>query len=193
MGNDTFVTWSQPELKGKKYFILQFSGNHTQPHPQQLLTQRLRGTVQHVDLTQEDVAQKLCDIEALNEAQTRAVLRGAQAGYVDNNSHVEMEEEIFSLVVFSNVTGVLLENFIRMKLRVLIITRENEHLKQDFRYVQWKMVSSMNIFVFRKFFNHLMELKYFDTVIFPITELEFTYIIFECLPELLTLFGILSS
>lgn len=146
MGNDTFVTWSQPELKGKKYFILQFSGNHTQPHPQQLLRQHLRGTVQHVDLTQEDVAQKLCDIDALNEVQTRAVLRSAQAGYIDNNSHVELEEEVFSLVVLSNVTGVLLEHFNRIKLRVLIITRENEHLKQDFRYVQWKTVSFMSVF-----------------------------------------------
>ncbi|XP_036217626.2 protogenin [Bactrocera oleae] len=142
MGNDTFVTWSQPELKGKKYFILQFSGNHTQPHPQQLLRQHLRGTVQHVDLTQEDVAQKLCDIDALNEVQTRAVLRSAQAGYIDNNSHVELEEEVFSLVVLSNVTGVLLEHFNRIKLRVLIITRENEHLKQDFRYVQWKTIEN---------------------------------------------------
>lgn len=139
--NDTFVTWSQPELEGKKYFILQFSNNYTQPHPQQLLTQRLRGTLQHVDLTQQDVARRLCDITALDEMETLAVLRNAQAQYLDNNSHVEMEEEVFNLVVYANVTGVLLQHFQRIKLRVLIVTRENEHLKQDFRYVQWKTVS----------------------------------------------------
>ncbi|XP_036323835.1 uncharacterized protein LOC118737447 [Rhagoletis pomonella] len=142
MGNDTFVTWSQPELEGKKYFIIQLSSNYTQPHPKQLLNQRLRGTTQHVDLTPQDVAQKLCDISALNEAEMRAVLRGAQAQYIDNNSHVELEEELFSLVVRANVTGVLLPNFQRMKLRVLIITRENENLRQDFRYVQWKTVEN---------------------------------------------------
>ncbi|XP_054728374.1 uncharacterized protein LOC129237572 [Anastrepha obliqua] len=142
MGNDTFVTWSQPELDGKKYFILQFSCNYTQPHPQQLLSQRLRGTTQHVDLTQQDVAQKLCDITALNETEMRAVLRGAQAQYIDNNSHVELEEEVFSLVVFANITGVLLQDFQRVKFRVLIITRENEHLRQDFRYVQWKTIEN---------------------------------------------------
>uniref|UniRef100_W8BCB8 Cell adhesion molecule-related/down-regulated by oncogenes n=2 Tax=Ceratitis capitata TaxID=7213 RepID=W8BCB8_CERCA len=140
--NDTFVTWSQPELEGKKYFILQFSNNYTQPHPQQLLTQRLRGTLQHVDLTQQDVARRLCDITALDEMETLAVLRNAQAQYLDNNSHVEMEEEVFNLVVYANVTGVLLQHFQRIKLRVLIVTRENEHLKQDFRYVQWKTIEN---------------------------------------------------
>ncbi|XP_067618309.1 protogenin isoform X2 [Eurosta solidaginis] len=140
--NNTFVTWSQPELEGKKYFILQFSSNFTQPHPNQLLSQRLCGTFQHVDLTLQDVAQKLRDITALNEREMRAVLRGAQAQYIDNNSHIELEEEIFNLVVLANVTGVLLQNFQRLKLRVLIITRENEHLRQDFRYVQWKKIEN---------------------------------------------------
>jgi len=68
---------------------------------------------------------------------------------------LELEEDIFSLVVDANVTGMLLQHFTRIKMRVLIITSENEFLGQDFRYVQWKIVSRLYC---RGLFFHLFNI-----------------------------------
>ncbi|XP_037950025.1 uncharacterized protein LOC119681036 [Teleopsis dalmanni] len=144
-GNDTFVTWSQPDLSLKKYFILQFSINYTNPHPKQMLDQQLLGTTRHVNLTQEDVSKDLTNIEPLNGTVVRAILKRAESKYIDNDArvnHLETDEDIFNLVVPANVSGVLMQNFTCIKLRVLIITSENENLAQDFRYVHWKSIDN---------------------------------------------------
>lgn len=146
LGNDTFVKWSQAELDNKKYFILQFSINHTHPHPAQLLDGPLHGTVTSVEEKADEVRRQLTIIRPLNQSAAATVLRNAEHEVLDNEVDdvtLEMEEDIFSLVVDANVTGLLLQHFSRIKMRVLIITSENEFLAQDFRYVQWKIVSRL--------------------------------------------------
>ncbi|XP_030370597.1 uncharacterized protein LOC115621173 [Scaptodrosophila lebanonensis] len=143
--NDTFVFWSQAELETKKYFILQFSINHTHPHPEQLLKSPLIGTVAPVDLNEDIVRRQLTTIEPLNQTAATNVLRNAEHEVLDNevdDMALELEEDIFSLVVDANVTGLLLQHFTRIKMRVLIITSENEYLGQDFRYVRWKIIEN---------------------------------------------------
>ncbi|EDW68018.2 uncharacterized protein Dvir_GJ22775 [Drosophila virilis] len=145
LGNDTFVKWSQAELDNKKYFILQFSINHTHPHPAQLLDGPLHGTVTSVEEKADEVRRQLTIIRPLNQSAAATVLRNAEHEVLDNEVDdvtLEMEEDIFSLVVDANVTGLLLQHFSRIKMRVLIITSENEFLAQDFRYVQWKIIEN---------------------------------------------------
>lgn len=156
LGNNTFVTWSLTDLTTKMYFIIQFSINFTTPHPSQLLSQHLKGTVQHVNLTQEDIFHKLKNIEPLNERESKIVLKNAISNYGDNDASIvnglEAAEDIFSLVLHANVTGLLLKNFTHLKLRVLLITSDNEYLAQDLRYVEWKTVS-IEFFVKNKIAN----------------------------------------
>ncbi|XP_062127284.1 uncharacterized protein LOC133839664 [Drosophila sulfurigaster albostrigata] len=145
LGNDTFVKWSQAELDNKKYFILQFSVNHTHPHPAQLLDGPLHGTVTPVEEKADEVRRHLTIIRPLNQSAAATVMRNAEYEVLDNEVDdvtLEMEEDIFSLVVDASVTGVLLQHFSRIKMRVLIITSENEFLAQDFRYVQWKIIEN---------------------------------------------------
>ncbi|EDW15461.2 uncharacterized protein LOC6573941 [Drosophila mojavensis] len=145
LGNDTFVKWSQAELDNKKYFILQFSINHTHPHPAQLLDGPLHGTVTAVEEKPDEVRRQLTIIRPLNQSAAATVLRNAEHEVLDNEVDdltLEIEEDIFSLVVDANVTGLLLHHFTRIKMRVLIITSENEYLAQDFRYVQWKIIEN---------------------------------------------------
>lgn len=142
---DLFITWSQPDIDSKKYFIVQFSINDTQPHPQAFISaeQQLKGTTVLVELNKEDVASKLVDIKALDKKSSLEVIYRAQSKYIDNESRdsdPEPEDEIYNIVFRANVTGILLKNFTRAKVRVLIVTTENEDLRQDFRYVQWKIV-----------------------------------------------------
>uniref|UniRef100_A0A1A9W811 Ig-like domain-containing protein n=1 Tax=Glossina brevipalpis TaxID=37001 RepID=A0A1A9W811_9MUSC len=147
IGNDTFVTWSITDLSTKKYFIIQFSINHTSPNPEVLLAQPLSGTMQHVNLTQEDINHKLRSIETLNLTETKRILKNAMSNYSDNevsNNNLEVIDDVFSLVVPANVTGLMLRNFTRLKVRVLVITTDNEHMAQDFRYVEWRTVSLEN-------------------------------------------------
>ncbi|XP_034489215.1 uncharacterized protein LOC117792968 [Drosophila innubila] len=145
LGNDTFVTWSQAELDNKKYFILQFSINHTHPHPAQLLNGPLHGTVTPVEEKEDQVRRHLTIIRPLNQSAAATVIKNAEYEVLDNEVDdvtLEMEEDIFSLVVEASVTGLLLQHFTRIKMRVLIITSENEFLAQDFRYVQWKIIEN---------------------------------------------------
>ncbi|KAH8310772.1 hypothetical protein KR044_002989 [Drosophila immigrans] len=145
LGNDTFVKWSQAELDNKKYFILQFSVNHTHPHPAQLLDGPLHGTLTPVEEKADEVRRHLTVIRPLNQSAAATVMRNAEYEVLDNEVDdvtLEMEEDIFSLVVDASVTGVLLQHFSRIKMRVLIITSENEFLAQDFRYVQWKIIEN---------------------------------------------------
>lgn len=146
VGNDTFVKWSQGELENKKYFILQFSVNHTHPHPSQLLNGPLHGTLTPVEEKVDEVRRHLTIIQPLNQTAAATVLRNAEHEVLDNevdDMTLELEEDIFSMVVDASVTGMLLQRFTRIKMRVLIITSENEFLGQDFRYVQWKIVSRL--------------------------------------------------
>ncbi|XP_041452326.1 uncharacterized protein LOC111069478 [Drosophila obscura] len=145
LGNDTYVKWSQAELDNKKYFILQFSINHTHPHPSQLLNGPLHGTLSPVEEKVDEVRRHLTIIQPLNQTAAATVLRNAEHEVLDNEVDdvtLEMEEDIFSLVVDASVTGMLLQRFVRIKMRVLIITSENEFLGQDFRYVQWKIIEN---------------------------------------------------
>ncbi|XP_070138073.1 uncharacterized protein plum [Drosophila bipectinata] len=145
VGNDTFVKWSQGELETKKYFILQFSVNHTYPHPSQLLNGPLHGTLTPVEEKVDEVRRHLTIIQPLNQSAAATVLRNAEHEVLDNevdDMTLELEEDIFSLVVDASVTGMLLQRFTRIKMRVLIITSENEFLGQDFRYVQWKIIEN---------------------------------------------------
>ncbi|KAH8306154.1 hypothetical protein KR018_002660 [Drosophila ironensis] len=145
VGNDTFVKWSQGELENKKYFILQFSVNHTHPHPSQLLKGPLHGTLTPVEEKADEVRRHLTIIQPLNESAAATVLRNAEHEVLDNevdDMTLELEEDIFSMVVDASVTGMLLQRFSRIKMRVLIITSENEFLGQDFRYVQWKIIEN---------------------------------------------------
>ncbi|KAL7728930.1 hypothetical protein ACLKA6_004263 [Drosophila palustris] len=145
LGNDTFVKWSQAELNNKKYFILQFSINHTHPHPAQLLDGPLHGTVTPVEEKADEVRRHLTIIKPLNQSAACTVMKNAEYEVLDNEVDdvtLEMEEDIFSLVVDASVTGLLLQHFSRIKMRVLIITSENEFLAQDFRYVQWKIIEN---------------------------------------------------
>lgn len=143
VGNDTFVKWSQGQLENKKYFILQFSINHTHPHPAQLLNGSLQGTLTSVEEKADQVRHHLTEIQPLNQSAAATVLRNVE--HEDNvvDDTLELEDDIFSLVVDASVTGILLQRFTRIKMRVLIITTENEFLGQDFRYVQWKIVSRL--------------------------------------------------
>jgi len=147
VGNDTFVKWSQGKLDNKKYFILQFSINHTHPHPAQLLNGSLYGTLSKDGSPEEkadEVRRHLKIIQPLNQSAAATVLRNVEhEDNVVDDMTLELEEDIFSLVVDANVTGMLLQHFTRIKMRVLIITSENEFLGQDFRYVQWKIVSRL--------------------------------------------------
>ncbi|XP_017079714.1 uncharacterized protein LOC108113583 [Drosophila eugracilis] len=142
VGNDTFVKWSQGQLDNKKYFILQFSINHTHPHPSQLLNDSLLGTVTSVEEKADEVRSHLTKIQPLNQSAAATVLRNVE--HEDNvvDDVLELEEDIFSLVVDASVTGMLLQRFTRIKMRVLVITTENEFLGQDFRYVQWKIIEN---------------------------------------------------
>ncbi|KAH8313171.1 hypothetical protein KR067_001335 [Drosophila pandora] len=145
VGNDTFVKWSQGELENKKYFILQFSVNHTHPHPSQLLNGPLHGTLTPVEEKVDEVRRHLTIIQPLNQTAAATVLRNAEHEVLDNevdDMTLELEEDIFSMVVDASVTGMLLQRFTRIKMRVLIITSENEFLGQDFRYVQWKIIEN---------------------------------------------------
>ncbi|XP_068153221.1 uncharacterized protein plum [Drosophila tropicalis] len=146
VGNDTFVKWSQAELDNKKYFILQFSINHTHPHPSQLLVNGpLQGTITPVKDKADEVLRALTIIHPLNQSAGATILSNAEHEVLDNEVDdvtLEMEEDIFSMVVNANVTGILLQHFMRIKMRVLIITSENEFLGQDFRYVQWKTIEN---------------------------------------------------
>ncbi|XP_017007739.2 uncharacterized protein plum [Drosophila takahashii] len=143
VGNDTFVKWSQGELANKKYFILQFSINHTHPHPSQLLDGTLFGTQTSVEEKADEVRRHLKVIQPLNETAAKNVLKNVE--HEDNvveDMTLELEEDIFNLVVDASVTGMLLQRFTSIKMRVLIITSENEFLGQDFRYVQWKIIEN---------------------------------------------------
>lgn len=144
-GNSTFVTWSLIDFTNKKYFIIQFSINFTQPPPEVLFSTDLIGTLQHVNLTLQDISQKLTRIDPLNMSEAKHILKNAVTSYSDNDASasngLETDEDIYSLVVHANVTGIMLTNFTRLKLRVLVITPDNENLAQDFRYVEWKTVS----------------------------------------------------
>uniref|UniRef100_A0A1I8M4Q9 Uncharacterized protein n=1 Tax=Musca domestica TaxID=7370 RepID=A0A1I8M4Q9_MUSDO len=143
-GNNTFVTWSLTDFNNEKYFIIQFSTNFTQPAPEILLSPDLIGTTQHVNLTLQDISHKLTRIYPLNMMESRRVLKNAITSYGDNDvsmpDDLESDEDIYSLVVHANVTGLMLSNFTRLKLRILVITTDNENLAQDFRYVEWKTV-----------------------------------------------------
>uniref|UniRef100_A0A1I8PTL1 Uncharacterized protein n=1 Tax=Stomoxys calcitrans TaxID=35570 RepID=A0A1I8PTL1_STOCA len=143
-GNDTFVTWSITDFNNKKYFIIQFAINFTQPHPEELFRPHLMGTLQHVNLTLQDISQKLTSIEPVNQLEAKRILKNAITSYSDNDASIandlEPDEDIYSLVLHANVTGLMLSNFTRLKLRVLVITSDNENLAQDFRYVEWKTV-----------------------------------------------------
>lgn len=145
VGNDTFVKWSQGQLENKKYFILQFSINHTNPHPDQLLNGSLYGTLSPVEEKADEVRRHLTLIQPLNQTAAATVLRNAEHEMDTENDEMslELEDDIFSMVVDASVTGMLLQRFTRIKMRVLIITSENEFLGQDFRYVQWKIVSRL--------------------------------------------------
>lgn len=146
LGNDTYVKWSQGDLENKKYFIVQFSINHTHPHPAQLLDGPLRGTVTPVEEKPDEIRRKLTVLRPLNQSAAATVLRNAEHEVLDNEVDdvtLEMEEDIYSLVLDDSATGLLLQHFSRIKMRVLIITSENEFLAQDFRYVQWKIVSRL--------------------------------------------------
>ncbi|XP_037825660.1 uncharacterized protein LOC119613700 [Lucilia sericata] len=144
LGNNTFVTWSLIALNTKKYFIVQFSINNSSPDPQRAVSQPLVGTVQIVNLNAEDIYHKLRNIEALNASESRRVLQNAVSSYSDNDAtlsnNLDGEENIFNLVLPGNVTGLMMNHFTRLKLRVLLITSENENLAQDFRYVEWKSI-----------------------------------------------------
>ncbi|EDV53538.2 uncharacterized protein LOC6554203 [Drosophila erecta] len=142
VGNDTFVKWSQGQLENKKYFILQFSINHTHPHPAQLLNGSLQGTLTSVEEKADQVRRHLTAVQPLNQSAAATVLRNVE--HEDNvvDDTLELEDDIFSLVVDASVTGILLQRFTRIKMRVLIITTENEYLGQDFRYVQWKIIEN---------------------------------------------------
>ncbi|KAH8407081.1 hypothetical protein KR222_006111 [Zaprionus bogoriensis] len=145
LGNDTFVKWSQGDLENKKYFIVQFSVNHTHPHPAQLLDGPLYGTVTPVEEKPDEIRRQLSVVRPLNQSAAATVLRNAEHEVLDNevdDMTLEMEEDIYSLVVEASVTGLLLQHFSRIKMRVLIITSENEFLAQDFRYVQWKIIEN---------------------------------------------------
>ncbi|KAH8346823.1 hypothetical protein KR059_000257 [Drosophila kikkawai] len=144
VGNDTFVKWSQGQLENKKYFILQFSINHTNPHPEQLLNGSLYGTLSPVEEKADEVRRHLTIIQPLNHSAAATVLRNAEHEQDTENDEMtlELEDDIFSLVVDASVTGMLLQRFTRIKMRVLIITSENEFLGQDFRYVQWKIIEN---------------------------------------------------
>lgn len=146
LGNDTYVKWSQGDLENKKYFIVQFSINHTHPHPAQLLDGPLLGTVTPVEEKPDEIRRKLTVLRPLNQSAAATVLRNAEHEVLDNEVDdvtLEMEEDIYSLVLDASATGLLLQHFSRIKMRVLIITSENEFLAQDFRYVQWKIVSRL--------------------------------------------------
>ncbi|KAH8246819.1 hypothetical protein KR032_000847 [Drosophila birchii] len=144
VGNDTFVKWSQGQLENKKYFILQFSINHTNPHPEQLLNGSLYGTLSPVEEKADEVRRHLTLIQPLNQTAAANVLRNAEHEQDTENDEMtlELEDDIFSMVVDASVTGMLLQRFTRIKMRVLIITSENEFLGQDFRYVQWKIIEN---------------------------------------------------
>ncbi|XP_044315127.1 uncharacterized protein LOC108048206 [Drosophila rhopaloa] len=145
VGNDTFVKWSQGQLHNTKYFILQFSINHTHPHPSQLLDGPMMGTLTPVEEKADEVRRHLTVIQPLNQSASAIVLRNAEHEVLDNETDdltLDLEEDIFSMVVKASVTGMLLQHFTRIKMRVLIITNENEFLGQDFRYVQWKIIEN---------------------------------------------------
>ncbi|XP_052836439.1 uncharacterized protein LOC128252613 [Drosophila gunungcola] len=145
VGNDTFVKWSQGQVDNKKYFILQFSINHTHPHPAQLLDGRIKGTLTPVEEKADEVRRHLTEIQPLNQSAAATVLRNAEHEVLtneDDDMSLDLEDDIFSMVVDASVTGILLQRFARIKMRVLIITSENEFLGQDFRYVQWKIIEN---------------------------------------------------
>lgn len=150
LGNNTFVTWSLIALNTKKYFIIQFSINNSNPDPQQSISQPLLGTVQIVNLNADDIYHKLRNIDALNATESKRVLKNAISSYSDNDAtisnNVDGVENIFNLVLNANITGLMLNHFSRLKLRVLLITSENENLAQDFRYVEWKSVNLLKCF-----------------------------------------------
>ncbi|XP_065372017.1 uncharacterized protein plum [Calliphora vicina] len=146
LGNNTFVTWSLIPMNTKKYFIIQFSINNSSPDPQRSVSQPLVGTVQIVNLKAQDIYQKLRNIEAINATESRRVLKNAISSYSDNDASIlnnaDGEENIYNLVLPANVTGLMMNHFSRLKLRVLLITSDNENLAQDFRYVEWKSISN---------------------------------------------------
>lgn len=150
LGNNTFVTWSLIALNTKKYFIVQFSINNSDPNPQHSISQPLLGTTEIVNLNADDIYHKLRNIESLNIKEAERVLRNIMPSYTDNEvtitNNVDEENNIYNLVLPSNVTGLMLNHFSRLKIRVLLITSENENLPQDFRYVEWKSVSIFKIF-----------------------------------------------
>lgn len=146
MENKTYITWSQPKLDIIKYFILQFSRNYTKPQPETLFSvKNLIGTTEYIDLKPNEITKNLRKVEALSVGETEDILQRAESRYIDNNANgldeYENLESIYSIVVKVNVTGILLNSFKRLKMRVLLITTENENLGQDFRYVEWKIVS----------------------------------------------------
>ncbi|XP_055907566.1 uncharacterized protein LOC129942587 [Eupeodes corollae] len=135
-----FITWSKPMLE-TKYFIIQFSIALTRPHPYEFFKDsRLQGISSSVTImtVPKDIENNLKDVIPLDESQARDVLSRAQV--TSNDS--EDDEDVFSIIVPSNVTGLLLKNCQIAKIRVLIITNENENLQQDFRFVQWKIIEN---------------------------------------------------
>lgn len=140
LSGGVFITWSNPALK-TKYFIIQFSTALTKPHPQEFLKEvKLQGISSSVTivLVANDIEDNLQDVIPLSEVQARDVLSRAQA--TSNDS--EDDEDVFSIIVPANVTGLLLKNCQMAKVRVLVITNENEDLQQDFRFVQWKIIEN---------------------------------------------------
>ncbi|XP_055852842.1 uncharacterized protein LOC129916746 [Episyrphus balteatus] len=140
LSSDVFITWSNPALK-TKYFVIQFSVALTRPHPQEFLKDsNLQGISSSVTviLIPNDIEDNLQEVIPLSESQAREVLSRAQATRNDS----EDDEDVFSIIVTSNVTGLLLKNCQMAKVRVLVITNENEDLQQDFRFVQWKIIEN---------------------------------------------------
>lgn len=97
------------------------------------------GTTQIVNLNPEDIYHKLVNIEVVNGTESRKIIKNAMSSYSDNDTS-NGEDNIFNLVLYANVTGLMLNHFTRLKIRVLLITSENENLSQDLRYVEWKSV-----------------------------------------------------
>lgn len=150
-----------------RYFVIQFNvDDNLEAMPLHLAP--LYGTVETVNLTQADIQQHLVELPQVSSEDVERVLKNIiilddhhqqqshhqqshhhsphhrQQLYQQRQHHIHYH--IYSLVLDANVTGILLRNTSRtLRLRILVINKENERILQDVRYVEWKAVCSLSI------------------------------------------------
>ncbi|CAD7084112.1 unnamed protein product [Hermetia illucens] len=164
-----FIFWTPMDAVKAKYFRIQFWNNNSKNAL--MFPDAIVGTTHPIDLqrtTKANINAWLFKMPVLNrtisaneegvadEVRSRRSINGGGGteGGKQNFKNIKKSEKhdkdfmdgggaiITEVRVPGNVTGMLISNVQNIKVRVLIITEENENMFQDLRYVEWESIFS---------------------------------------------------